>query len=304
MNNIDVVVLTKNSAITLEACLHGIFNSIPVNKLIIVDGGTSDATLKIARKYGAMIIYEKENIARARYRGALEAETQWFCFVASDIGLHPLWYKRLKKWMKYPRVAWVKGLTGEHSKILPSYALSKILRHRAHGGVALSNSLLKRDIVLKCVDWLQEDIHAGEDSVLHNFLKSKGYRVIIDTTFVGCLHIPDCFLHDIYALFRSGQSARLRHKHIRIRNLGVPVLLLRNAFIGFKDTLDPRLFAYYFDIQGASYLLGYLGIGGIRISHFMKKIDALSKTIGIALSLNNCRNIIQKAFIIDQTYSS
>ena len=282
LNKIDVVVLTKNSETTLEACLHGILNSIPVNKLIVVDGGSSDATLKIARKYGATIIYEKGNLACARYRGALEANTEWFCFVDSDIVLHPLWYERLKKWVKYPRAAWVKGLTGEHSKILPSYAFSKILRGRSHNcGVGLTNSLLRRDIVLKCADWLREDIQAGEDSVLHNFLKSEGYRDIGDTTFVACLHIPDSFLHDIYALFRAGQSDRLKHKRIRIRNLlGYPVYLLRNAFIGFKDTLDPRLFAYYFAIQGASYFLGYLGIGGIRISHFMKKIDALSKTIG------------------------
>jgi len=282
LDDIDVVVLTKNSAITLEACLRGIFNSIPVNKLIVVDGGSSDATLKIARKYGARIIYEKKNLARSRYRGVLEAKTEWFCFVDSDIALHSLWYERLKKWMKYPRVVWVKGLTGEHSKILPSYALSKILRSKAHNcGVGLTNSLLKRDIVLKCADWLREDIRAGEDSVLHNFLKSKGYRDIGDTTFVACSHIPDSFLHDIYALFRIGQSVRLKHKRIRTRNLlGYPIYLLRNAFIGFKDTFDPRLFAYYFAIQGASYLLGYLGIGGIRISHFMKKIDALSKTIG------------------------
>lgn len=283
LNKIDVVVLTKNSAITINACLHGIFNSIPVNNLLIIDGGSSDATLKIARKHGATIIYEKENLARARYRGALEAGTQWFCFVDSDIILYPSWYKRLREWMEHPHVAWVKGLTGEHSKILPSYALSKILRHTTYGGVALSNCLLKRDIVLKCIDWRRKDIHAGEDSILYNFFKLRGYKVINDTTFVGCLHVPDCFLHDIYALFRSGQSDRLRHKRIRIRNLGVPFILLRNAFIGFKDTLDPRLFAYYFAILGVSYLLGYLGIGRIRISHLMKKIDTLSKIIGISI---------------------
>lgn len=276
------MVLTKNCGTTLEACLRGIFNSIPVNRLLVIDGGSSDATLKIARKYGAKIIYEKGNLARARYRGALEANTEWFCFVDSDIILCPLWYDRLRKWMRYPRVAWVKGLTGEQSKILPSYALSKILRGRSHNcGVGLTNSLLRRDIVLKCTDWLREDISAGEDSIFYNFLKSEDYRDIGDTTFIACLHIPDSFLHDIYALFRGGKSARLKHKRIRIRNLlGYPIYLLKNAVIGFKDTLDPRLFAYYFAIQGTAYLFGYLGIGGNRIVSFMKKIDTLSKTTG------------------------
>ena len=288
MSSVDVVVLTKNSATTLGACLSGISGSIPVNRLIVVDGGSSDATLEIARKYGAMIIHESGNLALSRYRGALEAKTQWFCFVDSDIVLYPLWYERLKKWMKYPRVAWVKGLTGEHSRILPSYALSKMERGKVHNcGVGLTNSLLRRDVVLKCADWLRKDIRAGEDSVLYKFLKLKGYRDIGDPTFVACLHIPDSFLHDIYALFRAGHAARVRHERIRIKGLvGSLANLLRNGFIGFKDTLDPRLFAYYFAIQGASYILGYLGIGAIRISDFMKKTNEASRIMGMrALAL-------------------
>ena len=283
LDKTDVVVLTKNSAITLEACLHGIFDAIPVSQLIVVDGGSSDATLRIARKYHAVIIHEKGYLARARYRGALEAETQWFCFVDSDIVLHHSWYQGLKKWTKYPKVAWIRGLTGEQSRILPSYALSKILRHRKYGSIALSNSLLRRDIVLKCSDWLREDLHVGEDNVLHNFFESLGYRVITDTTFVGCLHIPDCFLHDIYALFRWGVSNRIGNggTSTRIRNLGIPALLLRNAFIGLKDTLDLRLLAYYSSMLGGSYLLGYLGIGGNKVDNLMKKIDRLGKDMGI-----------------------
>ena len=124
MNKIDVVVLTKNSIITLGACLHGIFDTIPVNKLIIVDGGSCDPTLKIARKYGAVIIHEKGYLARARYKGALEAETQWFCFEDSDIVLHPSWYKGLKKWTKYPQVAWIKGLTREPNDVFSPFAPS------------------------------------------------------------------------------------------------------------------------------------------------------------------------------------
>ena len=178
MKKVDVVVLTKNSATTLDICLNGIFSSIPVNRLIIVDGGSSDGTEKIAKSYGAKIIFEKGGLGRARYRGTLEAGTRWFCFVDSDIFLYPSWYEQMKKWTKYPRVVWVKGLTGEHSKILGSYAISKILRKRRHGGVALSNSMLRRDVVLRCRDLLRDDLYVGEDSVLYHFVKSRGYRVI------------------------------------------------------------------------------------------------------------------------------
>ena len=116
LRKVDVVVLTKNSSITLDIVLNGIFKAIPVHKLIVVDGGSKDGTLRIARKYGAKIVCEKGKLGRARYRGAREVETDWFCFIDSDILLFPFWYRRLVKWTRYPRVVWVGGLPLEDRK--------------------------------------------------------------------------------------------------------------------------------------------------------------------------------------------
>ena len=147
----------------------------------------------------------------------------------------------------------VGGLPLEHSRMLKSYAYFKShgLNHpEFQKPVALSNSLLRRDVVLECKQWLRNDIHAGEDSILYNYISSKGYRIIKDFSFFACLHLPDCFLHDIYALYRGGYSVRLRHGRVQIKYLGIPFYLLRNAVLGFIDTLDPRLFGYYFALQG------------------------------------------------------
>jgi len=280
MDKVDVVVLTKNSAATLKHVLHGIFNAIAVNKLIIVDGDSTDETLSIAKQSGARIIKGARNLAFARYQGVLEVETEWFCFVDSDMYVSSLWYKQLERRRALPRVAWIQGLTLEHSRILDSYALSKTSKYTKQGCIALSNALLKRDIVLKCTEWLRKDIHAGEDAVLFEFVKSKGYRVLVDTSAL-CLHLPDCFFHDIYALYRSGVSDRLRRKYISIIYLGVPLLLLKEAFYRVLLVKDPRLLIYFPAILGTSYVFGYFGLKKDKVKLLMEEIDKMSKTLEI-----------------------
>jgi glycosyltransferase involved in cell wall biosynthesis len=284
MDRVDVVVLTKNSATTIEHVLNGILNAIPVNKLIVVDGESKDETLNISRRFGAKIVKGNWNLAFARYQGVLEVETEWFCFVDSDIYIFPSWYRQIIRWKKLPRIAWIQGLTLEHSSILGSYARSKTLRYMKYGCVALSNSLLNRDIVLKCADWRRRDVHAGEDTSLFEFVKLEGNRILVDASAI-CLHLPDCFFHDIYTSYRAGYSDWLRQKHIPIVHLGVPAILLKEATLRFFLTKDPRLLMYFPAILGTSYVLGYFGPRSSAVKGLMEEIDRISKTVKIDKSL-------------------
>ncbi len=47
MDPIDVVMLTKNSEHILNKCLTSIYENVPVKRLIVVDGSSTDSTLKI-----------------------------------------------------------------------------------------------------------------------------------------------------------------------------------------------------------------------------------------------------------------
>jgi len=274
---VDVVILTKNSASTLLHTILGILNSVPVNNLIIVDGGSTDKTIDIADEFGAKIITCSSGIGVSRYKGALEAKTEWICFVDSDIYVFPSWFKQLKRWMKLERVVWIQGLTLEHSRIFASYALSKTLTYARRGCIALSNALIKKDIVLECKDWIRNNVHAGEDAILYELVKSRGYRVLVDTTAL-CFHLPDCFFHDIYALYRAGRSDRLRRKHLPILYLGVPLLLLKEGFSRSILVNDLRLTAYFTVILGLSYMLGFSEIMKDKAEKILEKIDRLSRS--------------------------
>ena len=53
----SVIIRTKNSAITLDACLSSILNqTIRPKKIVIVDAGSSENTLTIAKKYNTEIV--------------------------------------------------------------------------------------------------------------------------------------------------------------------------------------------------------------------------------------------------------
>ncbi len=47
MQTVDVVLLTKNSDYLLEKCITSIYENIPVNNLIVVDGFSTDRTMDI-----------------------------------------------------------------------------------------------------------------------------------------------------------------------------------------------------------------------------------------------------------------
>jgi len=48
---VDVVVLTKNSERILRRCIDAVYENVPVNTLIVVDGYSTDGTLKIVKEF-------------------------------------------------------------------------------------------------------------------------------------------------------------------------------------------------------------------------------------------------------------
>ncbi|MBW2632331.1 MAG: glycosyltransferase [Deltaproteobacteria bacterium] len=92
----DVVVLTRNSECWLPNCLDSIFRGINVDKLIIVDGESTDNTVEIAKKYTRYIYSDGGNgIAYARMLGLKHVTTPLFAFVDSDVIIPNDWEDRM-----------------------------------------------------------------------------------------------------------------------------------------------------------------------------------------------------------------
>lgn len=195
MNNrsIDVVVLTKNSEPKLKKCLKAIYDNVPVNNLLIIDGystdGTMDIILQFKKKYGNIFII-KDNGTRAtsRQKGIKWVKTDWFMFVDSDIVLCKNWFKKAQKQIKDNIGAiWglnidvVPGVKDKWFIRLQSFVANYCFSIRGGTHDTLIRTKIVRDI--KIPNYL----HMYEDAFIINWIKKKGYQTIIGKS-IYCLH--------------------------------------------------------------------------------------------------------------------
>jgi len=92
---LTVIIPTLNAeaslAATLSALVPGVVNGV-VRQVIVVDGGSSDQTLKIADAAGADILRSNEpGRGPQLIAGANAAKSRWFLFLHADTVLQPDW---------------------------------------------------------------------------------------------------------------------------------------------------------------------------------------------------------------------
>ena len=193
MQAVDVVMLTKNSEYLLDKCLSSVYENVPVNKLIVVDGFSTDRTLKIVdaanEKHGNVkVLHVDGSRARAREKGISQVETEWFLFADSDVILSKDWFNNAKENIQ-PDVGAVWGVNID---VIPSFEdkrIQKLQNMVAKECFALRggthDTLVRSDLVQDIK--IPEKLHTYEDAYIMNWIKSKGYRAIVGND-IYCLH--------------------------------------------------------------------------------------------------------------------
>lgn len=77
---------------TLEALMPQI-RSCEGAEVIVVDGGSADRTVAIAKKYGAQVVECEKGHGRQRNAGAKCAKGEWLAFLDADCTVNPNWLK-------------------------------------------------------------------------------------------------------------------------------------------------------------------------------------------------------------------
>ena len=84
VKKISVVVCTLNEEKRLEDCLKNILSNVH-EELIVVDGGSQDRTVEIARRYGARVIESSNsNLTRDRQVGIDSASYAYIAMIDAD----------------------------------------------------------------------------------------------------------------------------------------------------------------------------------------------------------------------------
>jgi len=180
--HVDVVIITKNSESILNECLKSVYKNVPVNRLIVVDGYSTDKTIEIVREFqkkhgNILLIQDKGNRATARQKGINQVKTEWFMFVDSDAVLCKDWFKKAEKHLGQ-NVGAIWGIevwsTIQNPAILKMFLLvtRKIFDLRGGTHDTLIRTELVKDIEIPKV------LHVFEDAYIKDWITQKGYKLI------------------------------------------------------------------------------------------------------------------------------
>ncbi len=179
---VDVVLITLNSDRMLKKCLESIYQNVPVNQVIVVDGGSNDYTLQIADYFNDLyhnvkIIKDNGNRATARQKGISNVTAPWFIFVDSDVVLCKNWYKKAIPHIK-PNVGAVWGI--EVWSTIQKPSALKLFLWVTHGIFRLRGGTHDTLIRTKVLDDIQipKKLHVFEDAYIKNWIEKKNYSVV------------------------------------------------------------------------------------------------------------------------------
>jgi glycosyltransferase involved in cell wall biosynthesis len=177
----------------LSRCLTSIYQNVPINKLIVIDGFSSDCTLQIldkfSKRFGNVLLLQMHGSrAKARTEGIRRVSTEWFMFVDSDVLLCKDWFKKARSDM----LDGVGAIWGLNVDIIPNvknkYALklqSLVARTCFYLRGGMHDTLIRR----KAVDGIKipEQLHAYEDAYLVQWINDQGFKAVVGKD-VYCLH--------------------------------------------------------------------------------------------------------------------
>ncbi len=145
-----------------------------VDEIVVVDGGSDDGTVEIAREYADVVVSSRifDSPAKARNEGIRISSGDVVAFVDADTVVAEGWMKALAEGFGDERVVAVGGPAYplDDGRLLAAYVLSYDFLVRAT--IALGrphlmgfNSAYRRDALLK-VGGFREDVPVSEDALL------------------------------------------------------------------------------------------------------------------------------------------
>ncbi|WP_299350713.1 TIGR04283 family arsenosugar biosynthesis glycosyltransferase [uncultured Shimia sp.] len=106
---ISVVIPTLNAAEVLPTCLGTLYEGVQeglIRELIVVDGGSTDTTVEMAREAGAVIVDSKPSRGGQLKTGCAKAQGDWLLVVHADSALSEGWSETVRSQMSGGQAAY------------------------------------------------------------------------------------------------------------------------------------------------------------------------------------------------------
>ena len=185
-NRICYIIPSFNSEKTIEDCLVSIKKQAPrKSEIILVDGESTDSTLKKAKKIsGVKVLTEKKRgPAAARNLGLKKTNARYIAFVDSDCILPEGWTKKCMKEIKEKSIAGVGGPGLAIEKTLVSESLDLLLYGKMNkrcfvNSIATMNVFYDRKRTGKKI--FNEELIMAEDPEFNFRIIKSGYKLLFD----------------------------------------------------------------------------------------------------------------------------
>ena len=195
----DLVMWTYNSVKSLNECLASIDNAIPETNIchkIAVDGGSTDGTLSILKRYG-WIAHEPDKRGipyQANYALNL-TDTKFFAAFEHDIILNPHWFDSVSKLMlSNETIGAVQGIrlfVGSKTMRAIDEWLYKTQRIPIWT-FSIDNTLFRTDAV-KSAGGFSDECMASTDAIMRRNMFELGYKWITDHSLISGHYRRDFF---------------------------------------------------------------------------------------------------------------
>jgi glycosyltransferase involved in cell wall biosynthesis len=149
MNRLSICVITLNEAHDLPRLLKSAEGV--AEEVVVVDSGSTDATMEIARSVGACVLTRAwTNYAEQKNFAAAQASEDWILLLDADEELSGELRESILKWKAAPpefpvyeiaRLAWFLGAWIHHSRWYPDWQRRLYDRRKAHFSGAIHESL-------------------------------------------------------------------------------------------------------------------------------------------------------------------
>ncbi|MGD0202910.1 MAG: glycosyltransferase family A protein [Candidatus Bathyarchaeia archaeon] len=282
---VDLVMWTLNGEKTLPLVLSRINEIIPkdiVNQRLIVDDGSKDNTVTVARKYGWNVIKnEGKGISDAANTALKHIQTSYFCSFEQDVFLSSNWWNKVSALiLNKEGVGAACGLrflprNNFCFSVEPYQLTRKDIDFYGGYGKTLDNTIWNTE-ALRSIGGFPKVNFAGIDTFVFHLLDSKGYKWLVDYN-VKSLHLHyGGLLNEFKHYYFYGSSLPQIYSRLKslslYENENLSSLLLRFAkspISSFKMALrmhDSRLMLSY-PIIRLCWLLGYIhGTSSKKIS--------------------------------------
>jgi mycofactocin system glycosyltransferase len=250
--SVSVVIPARDRAEELRRCLgalRGLDYPLEKVEVIVVDDGSRDATVQVARESGALVV-DSGGFGRgpgaARNRGAAEASGDLLAFVDSDCVASAGWLAELVGWFRSSEVVAVGGLVeglrtaaplDRYEAAMSSLTLGRREKTGAGGNDTFylpSCNLLVRREAFGRAGGFRPELHVGEDVDLSWRLRDAGGTLVYSPAGAVCHEHRSRLLAFACRRFEYGTSEGAlqvlhpaRHKRLVVpRSLGLAAGLL------------------------------------------------------------------------------